>query len=592
MPALAGALGRSGPPDPATVSRMLAAAPHRGDAAEVRAHGRCVLGVVNRAGRREGWLGAGGDVAAAFAGVLDNEADVRQALGPHAPAPEATPADLVAALFGRFGVAAPTYLRGLFAVCVTDGERLWCFRDHLGFRTLFYRDDATGTFAASEAKQVVAGAGIRREPDRDVVEDILFSRYDDETPCAVKGVRRLPKATLLVVEGGRLSTRRYWNPADLLEGARLTPDEVAERFDQLMVQAAERAVTGQDVVSLSGGVDSPAVAAYAAPVHLERSGRPLSALSSVYPDHPEVDEREYIELVASHLGLPLFTFVPDTSHLARVREWVELLDGPTPTWLVNEVEEHYRKAHELGFRTILTGEVAEYVIAMRRDVVPHLLVHGRLGPLARMLATHRREGRSYASMARELGRTVAPRPVLAAYLRRRSHDRPIPDFVRPGTIDHALDERLLPRRQLWRDQQLVAFSGPGLTIEADEIREEVCDVRVRRPWADVDLWEFFLGLPAETKFPDQRPKGLVRELLRGKVPDAILDRRKNTVFNDAIMSGVDYGDLRHWLLDHDCRVDGIDYHRLAERLRREDLGLMDYLWAKDLAASHAFLTTG
>ena len=34
-------------------------------------------------------------------------------------------------------------------------------------------------------------------------------------------------------------------------------------------------------------------------------------------------------------------------------------------------------------------------------------------------------------------------------------------------------------------------------------------VDVRRPFVDVDLWEFFLSLRAEVKFPDTRSKTLV-----------------------------------------------------------------------------------
>ena len=35
---------------------------------------------------------------------------------------------------------------------------------------------------------------------------------------------------------------------------------------------------------MSGGIDSPAIAAYAAPMYREKMGRTLSALSHVYPE--------------------------------------------------------------------------------------------------------------------------------------------------------------------------------------------------------------------------------------------------------------------------------------------------------------------
>jgi hypothetical protein len=120
----------------------------------------------------------------------------------------------------------------------------------------------------------------------------------------------------------------------------------------------------------------------------------------------------------------------------------------------------------------------------------------------------------------------------------------------------------------------------------------MCGIRVRRPWADVDLWEFFLSLPAETKFPDARRKALARELLRGRVPDVILDRKGKVVFDDSIMERIDYPALRRWLVDPPVRVRGVDYELLEKRLADEDFGVWDHIWAKDLAAVHAFVGQG
>ena len=77
-----------------------------------------------------------------------------------------------------------------------------------------------------------------------------------------------------------------------------------------MNQAVSRTVSGNDVVALSGGIDSPVVAAFAAARHAELSGRPLQALSAVFPHLPSVDELPYIELVRKRLDIPLQTYVP------------------------------------------------------------------------------------------------------------------------------------------------------------------------------------------------------------------------------------------------------------------------------------------
>lgn len=556
-------------------------------------HGHCLLGVSNRSSRHEASIAVDGDLGVAVNGVIDNAADLARALGLR-NGPEFSHAALLLAAFRRLGWRAPRDLRGVFAAVVTDGQRAWAFRDQLGFRSLFYRNEPDRVFFASEAKQVVAGAGIARRPDPDVVAAIVFSDYDDDTPCAVSGVRRLAKSTVMMAGAGRSEFRRYWDPESLIETATFSEEELQERFDELMDQANARMLTGHDAVSLSGGIDSPAIAAYAAPRHLELGGRPLSALSAVYPDQPSVDEREYIEIVAADLDIPLHTFEHQAGQLDRLTEWVEVLDGPTPVWAVNEVDESYRRAEALGFRTLLTGEVAEHVMAMRSHLETHLIYHGRFRALQAQLRLQQGAGAGPARTARNLIRWAAPGRL--RYMRSRRQDRyrgaPRPDFLDAERLEGGDSDLLVGARTRWHDRQLVAFGGPGIGVEADEVRQELRNIMVRMPWTDVDLWEFFISLRAEQKFPGRRSKDLVRHLLRGRVPDAILDREKPTVFNEAIMAGVDYPALRHWILGHDRNVDGVDYGALAGHLEREDLTLWEYIWARDLAVAHAFLSLG
>jgi asparagine synthase (glutamine-hydrolysing) len=92
------------------------------------------------------------------------------------------------------------------------------------------------------------------------------------------------------------------------------------------------------------------------------------------------------------------------------------------------------------------------------------------------------------------------------------------------------------------------------------------------------------------KFPDTRGKTLVRRLLRGRVPDPILDRRDKTMFDDSVQANIDYPTLRRWLTDPPHRLKGVRYDLLRERLDRESLELSEFLWAKDLASVHAFLS--
>ena len=138
--------------------------------------------------------------------------------------------------------------------------------------------------------------------------------------------------------------------------------------------------------------------------------------------------------------------------------------------------------------------------------------------------------------------------------------------------------------------QLAPLVGVGAyTFDADAIVAAACGVHVRRPLVDVDLWEFVLSLPAEIKFPNALPKSLLRESVRGRLPDALLARTDKTYFNDFALRTADYDGLRRWALASEARIAGVDYGRLAQRIDARGLNVVELLWAYDLARAHAYL---
>lgn len=575
--------------------RMLMAAPHRGALRATLGNGSWALGIATASDRRDAWLAQDDKFAAAFTGTLDNAADLARQLKDQTGRDISThPAALVLAGFRHAGEVIVNRFRGTFAGAVTDGRRLWAFRDHVGHTPLFYRDEPGRFFAAVEAKQVVAGAGIPREPDLEVLERIFYERLSDDTPSALKGVFRLPKASIIEVEPQRPSVvRRYWHPEALLESGRLSVDELRAGIEHFAAQAVTRVITGEDVVALSGGIDSSLVAAFAAPHHERLTGRSLSVLSVVFPDLPSVDERQYIEITARHLNLDLHTHRLAARHLDDLQHWLELFDGPAPKVSFSEVAEYDRKARELGFRTILHGEQAEFVYDASFHLMAHLLHHGRFRALWRYIKTRRSGERSWASLVREFGSSLLPSRLTLAYVRMTGQDwrTYAPDWLDLKKLAETpfRNDLVPPPGTRWREEQLGGFRGPGLSVEADDVCAAVCGVRIRRPLTDVDLWEFFLSLPAEQKYPRPQSKALIRDLLRGRIPDAILDRRDKTFFDDHALSQIDYDGLRHWLIDYPFRISGVKYDKLQDRLNQQNFSLRDYSWAKDLASIHAFL---
>ena len=78
-------------------------------------------------------------------------------------------------------------------------------------------------------------------------------------------------------------------------------------------------------------------------------------------------------------------------------------------------------------------------------------------------------------------------------------------------------------------------------------------------------------------------------MLRGRLPDPILDRRNKTLFDDHAMAQVDYPTLKRLLTEPRHRIPGVNYERLTQRIHQGNFTRFDWFWAKDLAWIHAFL---
>jgi asparagine synthase (glutamine-hydrolysing) len=596
MGAIAAILSKSGAADAELVRAMLAAPRHFGGSKSVAVCGNCALGAVNATEIADAELSTDGKWMAAFTGKIDNQAEVAERLARlgHSAASN-RPADIVVAAFRAFGVEAPSHLRGVFAAVITNGSELWCFRDQLGWRPLHFHDRTQRFVVASEARQVIAGTRLTREPNLAVLESMFYSRLDKLTPSVLSGVARLPQATVLHVEPtGKVSQRSYWRPQELVDSARIAPSEVGERFAAVFETAVARTLTGNDVVSLSGGIDSPAVAGFAAPLFRKSTGRALPALSTVYPNFPRVDESHYIELVAKDLGMELHTFTPTAGPWDNVPYWVDVLDGPVPTLSFDEVAEYNRLAYQLGYRNVIGGDIAEAVFNLNRHVIGHLVTRGRWKALIAMWQAVRTQGTTAAQFGKYMISPFIPGRLANWYLHRTGRDFPqrIPDWLSADKVNEVpfRKDLMRPTRKRYTGVQLFPFEGTTLTLEAGELAAHLSGITSRSPFADVDLIEFFVSLPAEVKFPDMGSKTLMRRMLRGRVPDVILDRKDKTVFSDYFMAHLDFDVLRRYVTKPTTRIAGVDYEKLVDRIERRDFKLVDYAWANDLLRIHVFLS--
>ena len=158
-------------------------------------------------------------------------------------------------------------LNGMFDFALWDARRrrLLIGRDRLGVKPLYVLQDGQRLAFATEAKALLALPGVRAEINRDALPGYLQLGYVAAPQTLFKGIRKLPPATLLSIEGGQVKEWRYWRLPSRIDRQCSAADWLERTRSGL-----ERAVRMQMVSDvpigafLSGGVDSSAVVGYMA----------------------------------------------------------------------------------------------------------------------------------------------------------------------------------------------------------------------------------------------------------------------------------------------------------------------------------------
>src|SRR5437899_2870988 len=145
---------------------------------------------------------------------LDGREDLRRQLeqSDESITTEVTDEELILRAWRLWGKDALAKLSGDLSFSLWDGieRRLWCVRDLLGARPLFYAQSA-GTFYFSNTLEVLRHApGVSSNLDSQFIGDFLLREWcPDGARTVYRAIRRLPAGHTLVYSEGELCVGCY-----------------------------------------------------------------------------------------------------------------------------------------------------------------------------------------------------------------------------------------------------------------------------------------------------------------------------------------------------------------------------------------------
>jgi asparagine synthase (glutamine-hydrolysing) len=461
---------------------------------------------------------------------LDARAELRALLSGRngGPLTEACDAQLCLHAYAAWGDAFVDRLAGDFCLALWDGEheRLICARDQLGVRALFHAEAKGTWFVGDSLDWIAAQVPAWRDLDDTWIADFLSVGHGLEFERTVyRNIQRLAPAHVLTVSDAGATMRRYWR-LELAEPLYYRDRRVyAERFLDLMSQAmADRLPAGRVGISMSGGLDSTTLAALA--VHATGDPSRVVAECTYFERLMPDEEQHFSALAARHLGIELrLRAIDDLTYDPQWRSRSIRTAEPS----TDIVSAHFDRAmgrEQAGAATVwFEGEGPDNALAFERDAYLSWLVGRR---------DWRRLAEAILLYLRAKGLSGWTAPLRRRAGRHRTADDSIaapPWLNRTLAGSIGLEERLrgvgaVPAAgHPWHPRAVASFNDPiWSAVFADHDRTEALAPMVwRHPFLDLRVLEFMLAVPP---VPWARGKLLLRQAMRGRLPDEILARRK------------------------------------------------------------------
>ncbi|MBX3036836.1 MAG: asparagine synthase (glutamine-hydrolyzing) [Anaerolineales bacterium] len=442
--------------------------------------------------------------------------------------------EVLLAAYHHWGEDFQLKLNGMWAFAIWDSaeKKLFLSRDRFGVKPLIYFYNENRFAFASEMKAFLALDSFNLEFDPAMITQALTNQrlIEGDERCLIKGLNHLLGGHCLTLQKGeKPKIRRWWNTLDHLQEVPQTYTEQTEYFKELFLDAC-RIRMRSDVpigTALSGGLDSSAIVSGMNYIHQKNTTTDRLAASwqkafiMTYPG-AEIDEKKYADEVIKHTGvMPHYSIGDSSLYLKHYNDilfqYEEISDIHLGPWLIHKSQREHGVVVTLdghGGDEILAG-YPWYITAAIKDSI------SSLAPIRTL---------KLISMMYGLG--VINLNALYAKLKNKKNTWLLQT---PTNFISSAYEQDMPRIKN-RDQLFkTLYTDFHYTQLPTNLRDfdrlsMAHGVEVRAPFMDWRLVCYLFSLPSSVKIGDRFTKQILRDSLKGILPESIRTRTRKLGF--------------------------------------------------------------
>jgi asparagine synthase (glutamine-hydrolysing) len=484
---------------------------------------------------------SGGTYTIVFNGEIYNFVEIREQLSRDGVVFQThSDTEIILEAYKKWGTECLARFNGMFSFALHDQQRkvLFCARDRYGEKPFLYASGKDFFVFASEYKAILLDPRVAMDIDESRLISAAYNPstgLDGDRDTVFRGVKQLLPAEAMEIDLRTLAQRRwiYWQMAPRQHRERVDESEIFAEFRDLLIDSVRLRLRSDVTVGscLSGGLDSSSIVGIVR--QLLGHGAPYHTFTGRFPG-TTADEWQYAEevvrtcRVTSHIVEPsVDAFLDELPTFMWYNELPVASSSQFAQWCV------FRLARDHNVTVLLDGQGADETLGgYEQYFVQYVRSLRQRGDISRLERELPRIRQRYPAALSSSTRALRDRLPL-----RLRHS--IATVFGTGTsLLYGLCPEFARRvSEFSQHRQLEGLDALSSALVQDTFgrylttllrygdRNSMAHSReVRLPFCDHRIAEFVFGLPPELLMGEVQTKRLLRESMRGILPERIRTR--------------------------------------------------------------------
>ena len=422
---------------------------------------------------------------------------------------------------------------GMFAFCLWDSINNWlfCARDRLGEKPLYYYKYQDSIIIASEIKGILADPSVPRKPNKNFIYEYIVSGARATRECSSRtedtffsGIKELLPAHYMIIDKTGIKIRKYWQPIKKLTSNhnRFNDHWCASEFRNLLRDSISIRLPNDLPVGtfLSGGLDSTSLAFLVEMIKKDSKNKNIKThelFSAIYKGQIEQgDEKHYIKEVEQTIGKKINYIFPSVEgEWDNIKKFIYYIEEPVGVFNYYVYWYLFQNAKQ-KVKIIFHGQGPDEILGGHTE---YLLIYFK----------ELWDKKKIRTLVKELICSVdwtLPYMARSIWFRRNAQFRAKKLLAQNFVADYNKNQK--SRGDISLQDTLLKDSTQLLAehLRVEDRASSAFSIECRHPFLDHRIVEFVFSLPSNQKIRNGYTKYVLRKAMEGIIPEAIRKKRK------------------------------------------------------------------